>query len=81
MSEIEKQVKKQDVQIDETSLIAIIIALFIPPVGVAIKKGIGSSFFINCLLTLLGFIPGIVHALFVILNHKKVWKIWKKIKI
>jgi uncharacterized membrane protein YqaE (UPF0057 family) len=58
----------QDVQIDETSLIALILAFFLPPLGVAIKDGFGSSFIINCLLTLLGFIPGIIHALFVILR-------------
>lgn len=62
------EVHKQDVDIDETSLIAIIIAFFLPPIGVAIKDGVGTSFILNCLLTLLGFVPGIIHALYVILR-------------
>ena len=60
------EVKKQD--INEVSVIAVILAFFLPPVGVAIKDGIGFSFFINCLLTLLGFLPGVIHALYVILE-------------
>jgi uncharacterized membrane protein YqaE (UPF0057 family) len=55
-------------EITETDLIAIILALFLPPVGVAIKDGLGFSFVVNVLLTLLGFLPGVVHALFVILR-------------
>lgn len=60
------EVQKQD--INEIDVIAILLALFLPPLGVAIKDGIGFSFFVNCLLTILGFIPGIIHALYVILN-------------
>jgi uncharacterized membrane protein YqaE (UPF0057 family) len=60
------EVKKQD--IDEISLVAIILAFFLPPAGVAIKEGIGFSFVVNILLTFLGFFPGIIHALYVILK-------------
>ena len=60
------EVRKQDV--DEVSIIAILLAFFLPPVGVAVKDGLGFSFVINCLLTLLGFVPGIIHALYVILK-------------
>lgn len=63
-----EEVKKQDVELTEIGLIAILLAIFLPPLGVAIKKGIGSSFLINCILTLLGYFPGVIHALFVILN-------------
>lgn len=44
----------------------IIVAIFLPPVGVALEKGIGSDFCINILLTILGYIPGIIHALYAI---------------
>lgn len=44
----------------------IIFAIFLPPVGVALEKGIGSDFCINVLLTILGYIPGIIHALYAI---------------
>lgn len=60
------EVKKQD--IDEISLVALILAFFLPPAGVAIKKGIGVSFVLNIFLTFLGFLPGIIHALYVILK-------------
>jgi uncharacterized membrane protein YqaE (UPF0057 family) len=62
------EVKKQDLDVKEVSLIALILAFFLPPLGVAIKDGIKFSFFINLILTLLGWIPGIVHALYVILR-------------
>lgn len=57
-----------EININEKDIIALILAFFLPPLGVLIKDGIGNSFIINCLLTLLGFIPGVIHALFVILK-------------
>ena len=65
---MENQADKQDAEIDEVSLIALILAFFLPPLGVLIKDGLKCSFFINCILTILGFIPGIIHALYVILK-------------
>jgi uncharacterized membrane protein YqaE (UPF0057 family) len=47
-------------------IIRIIIAIFIPPLGVFLQVGIGRDFWINIILTLLGYIPGIVHAVWVI---------------
>lgn len=47
-------------------LLEIIIAILIPPVGVALAFGISKTFWINILLTLLGYIPGIIHALYVL---------------
>ncbi len=51
------------------SIIRIIIAVILPPLGVFMTVGLGKSFWINILLTLLGFIPGIVHAVWVIAKH------------
>ncbi|MEP0004988.1 MAG: YqaE/Pmp3 family membrane protein [Balneola sp.] len=48
------------------SLLRIILAVFLPPVGVFLTVGIGSAFWINILLTILGYIPGIIHAVWVI---------------
>ena len=59
------EVQKQDV--DETSLIALLLAFFLPPLGVAIKCGFGASLIINIILTFF-WIPGVIHALFVILR-------------
>ena len=62
------KVKKQDLDKNEVSLIAFILAFFLPPLGVLIKDGIKTSFFVNIILTLLGWIPGVIHALYVILR-------------
>jgi uncharacterized membrane protein YqaE (UPF0057 family) len=43
-------------------IIKIIFAIILPPVGVFLQVGIGKHFWINIILTLLGYIPGIIHA-------------------
>ena len=53
---------------EDLDLVALILAVFLPPVGVAIKKGLGLQLVINVILTFLGYIPGIIHALYVILK-------------
>ena len=40
-----------------------------PPLGVFLQVGIGKQFWINILLTILGYIPGIVHAVWVIAKY------------
>ncbi len=47
-------------------ILRIIVAIILPPLGVFLQVGIGKHFWINILLTLLGFIPGIIHAVWVI---------------
>ncbi len=47
-------------------LIRILVAVLLPPLGVFMQEGIGKQFWINVLLTLLGYLPGIVHAVYVI---------------
>ena len=47
------------------SLITIILNLLLPPVAVFLKHGIGTTFFISILLTLLGWLPGVIHAFIV----------------
>ncbi|TVY31120.1 Plasma membrane proteolipid [Lachnellula hyalina] len=47
----------------------IILAVFLPPVGVFLERGCGADFLINILLTVLGYIPGIIHALYIILKY------------
>lgn len=65
---MKNEVTKQDLDQQEVGIIALILAFFLPPLGVALKKGIGFSFVVNVILTFLGFIPGIIHALYVILK-------------
>ena len=47
-------------------LIRIIIAIILPPLGVFLEVGLGKHFWLNILLTILGYIPGIVHAVYII---------------
>jgi uncharacterized membrane protein YqaE (UPF0057 family) len=46
--------------------IRIIFAILLPPLGVFLQVGLGLHFWLNILLTLLGYIPGIVHAVWII---------------
>ncbi len=48
------------------SLFRILVAILIPPLGVALKYGFTRNFWINLILTILGYIPGVIHALIVI---------------
>jgi uncharacterized membrane protein YqaE (UPF0057 family) len=50
-------------------LFRIIIAILLPPLGVFLQVGIGVQFWINVVLTILGYIPGIVHAIWVIVKY------------
>lgn len=52
-----------------TDPIKLIFAILLPPLGVFLEVGLKGPFWINILLTLLGYIPGIIHALYVILKH------------
>ncbi|MDQ8203976.1 YqaE/Pmp3 family membrane protein [Pelagicoccus sp. SDUM812003] len=47
-------------------LLRIILSIILPPVGVFLQVGIGFHFWLNILLTILGYIPGIVHAVYII---------------
>lgn len=50
-------------------IIRILCAIFIPPLGVFLQVGLGTQFWLNLILTLLLFIPGMIHALWVILTR------------
>ncbi|HCG80447.1 MULTISPECIES: YqaE/Pmp3 family membrane protein [Thalassolituus] len=47
-------------------LIRILLSVLVPPLGVFLQVGIGGAFWLNILLTLLGYLPGIIHAVWVI---------------
>ncbi|KAI0729960.1 hypothetical protein C8Q72DRAFT_883813 [Fomitopsis betulina] len=49
-----------------------ILALLLPPVAVFLKTGLRADFWINVLLTILGWIPGILHAWWVIATTRTV---------
>lgn len=43
-----------------------ILSVIIPPVGVFLQVGIGLQFWLNILLTLFGYFPGLIHAIWII---------------
>ncbi len=47
-------------------VLRILVAILLPPLGVFLQVGLGLQFWINVVLTLLGYVPGIVHAVYVI---------------
>lgn len=47
-------------------ILRIIVAILLPPLGVFLQVGFSGQFFLNILLTLLGYIPGIIHAIWII---------------
>ncbi len=47
-------------------IVRILLAVLLPPVGVGLQVGLGGHFWLNILLTLLGYFPGLVHAIYII---------------
>lgn len=50
-------------------ILRLILAIFLPPLGVFLQVGLTMQFWINVLLTLLGYVPGIIHAVWIILRR------------
>ena len=49
-------------------ILLIILAIILPPVAVALKDGAGKHLVINIILTLLFFLPGVIHAIWLVLQ-------------
>lgn len=50
-------------------IIRVIIAILLAPLGVFLQEGLGKHFWINILLTHFGYLPGIIHALYIIIKR------------
>lgn len=50
-------------------LVKLILGLVIPPLGIFLTYGVGTTLLINILLTLLGWLPGSIHALWAIAKY------------
>ncbi|MDX2244776.1 MAG: YqaE/Pmp3 family membrane protein [Leptolyngbyaceae cyanobacterium bins.302] len=48
------------------TLIRLLLGIFVPPVGVFLTYGLSTTLIINILLTLLGWVPGSIHAVWAI---------------
>ncbi|KAJ8597282.1 UPF0057-domain-containing protein [Rhizopogon salebrosus TDB-379] len=54
---------------DSTSCLLVFVAIIFPPAAAAFVSGCGCDLFVNILLTLLGYIPGFIHALWLIFQR------------
>lgn len=52
-------------------LLRIALGILVPPLGVFLTYGLSTTLLINVLLTLLGWIPGSIHALWAIVKHEE----------
>ncbi len=50
------------------NVLRIVLAIFLPPVAAFLTVGIGLHFWLNLILTLLFFIPGVIHALWLVVK-------------
>lgn len=51
--------------------IRVLLAIIFPPLGVFLQVGLGGQFWLNIVLTLLGYIPGIIHAIYIIITRNE----------
>ena len=50
------------------NVLRIVLAIFLPPVAAFLTVGIGLHFWLNLILTLLFFVPGVIHALWLVVK-------------
>lgn len=51
------------------NIIRIVLAIFLPPIAAFLTVGIRLHFWLNIILTLLFFLPGVVHALWLVVKN------------
>ncbi|MEL7037465.1 MAG: YqaE/Pmp3 family membrane protein [Cyanobacteria bacterium J06592_8] len=47
-------------------LLKIVLAILLPPLGVFLTRGVSTDLLINIVLTLLGWFPGCIHAVWIL---------------
>ena len=55
---------------DSNKILLIVLAIILPPLAVFLKNGnkINGEFWLNIVLCILGGVPGVLHALYVVLK-------------
>jgi uncharacterized membrane protein YqaE (UPF0057 family) len=56
------------------TLLRFILAILVPPLGIFLTYGVSATLGINILLTLLGWVPGSIHAVWAIAKHEEALK-------
>jgi len=61
----------REINMSETGkdFLRILIAIILPPLGVFLQVGLGLHFWLNIVLTLFGYVPGIIHAIYIIISR------------
>ncbi|KAI9296131.1 plasma membrane proteolipid 3 [Neoconidiobolus thromboides FSU 785] len=54
--------------VEASDVLKVVGTILLPPLGVLLDRGCGVDLLINVLLTLLGYIPGLIHALYIIMK-------------
>lgn len=52
-------------------LLRVALGILVPPVGIFLTYGLSTTLLINVLLTLLGWVPGSIHAVWAIVKHEE----------
>ncbi|WAL58106.1 YqaE/Pmp3 family membrane protein [Thermocoleostomius sinensis] len=52
-------------------ILRFVLAILLPPVGVFLTYGLSTTLLINVLLTLLGWVPGIIHAVWALSKYEE----------
>ncbi|MFW5760551.1 MAG: YqaE/Pmp3 family membrane protein [Cyclobacteriaceae bacterium] len=52
------------------SVLQIILAIFLPPVAVVMSRGLSGAFWLNVLFTIIGWLPGVIHAFYILSKNK-----------
>ena len=47
------------------SFLTIVLCVLLPPVAVFMKTGLNGTFILNIVLSILAWVPGVIHALYV----------------
>lgn len=47
-------------------IVQVVASILLPPLGVFLMTGVSTALLVNILLTLLGWVPGIIHALWIL---------------
>ena len=53
------------------TFIELLLAVFLPPVAVLLRAGVGLQLLLSIILTIIGWIPGVIHALWVLSSRSK----------
>lgn len=51
------------------TIVLIILSIFLPPLAAFLVVGLSTHFWISLILTLLGWVPGLVHAIWLVIGR------------